>query len=249
YYYDPVANRRFPSKKKVFEFLEIEYYRGYETKRKKDDPASRTSTEEKTNTTVGGGGTGSTFPNFSTSQNTSGMDANKRPSKVVWVLNSSEESWMPLNDEGMKRSNREGEKLIPPGNSVDSCGQEQLKNSVPENTNPSKGQTNERSQPEIDLNKPNECSAIVSPFGDSWPDPCLEFAFKTLTGAIPIFDDNSALQDAFQHYFSPQAKGDEKLLSNSSPGNPEGPGLAMSTVSFLPQPNKTPCHLGRSLIK
>ncbi|KAH9325101.1 hypothetical protein KI387_005279, partial [Taxus chinensis] len=120
YYYDPVANRRFPSKKKVFEFLEIEYYRGYETKRKKDDPASRTSTEEKTNTTVGGGGTGSTFPNFSTSQNTSGMDANKRPSKVVWVLNSSEESWMPLNDEGMKRSNREGEKLIPPGNSVDS---------------------------------------------------------------------------------------------------------------------------------
>lgn len=35
------------------------------------------------------------------------------------------------------------------------------------------------------------------PFGDSWLDPCLEFAFKTLTGAIPV-EDNLAIQGSFQ---------------------------------------------------
>lgn len=35
------------------------------------------------------------------------------------------------------------------------------------------------------------------PFGDSWLDPCLEFAFKTLTGAIPV-EDNLAIQASFQ---------------------------------------------------
>ncbi|KAF5938633.1 hypothetical protein HYC85_022892 [Camellia sinensis] len=36
-------------------------------------------------------------------------------------------------------------------------------------------------------------SPILYPFGDSWSDPCLEFAFKTLTGAIPI-EDNLVIQ-------------------------------------------------------
>ncbi|PIA31452.1 hypothetical protein AQUCO_04900030v1 [Aquilegia coerulea] len=44
-------------------------------------------------------------------------------------------------------------------------------------------------------------SPFQSPFGDSWPDPCLEFAFKTLTGAIPL-EDNMAVQDYFQHQLS-----------------------------------------------
>jgi hypothetical protein len=35
------------------------------------------------------------------------------------------------------------------------------------------------------------------PFGDSWSDPCLEFAFKTLTGVIPV-EDNLAIQGSFQ---------------------------------------------------
>ncbi|KAF8412295.1 hypothetical protein HHK36_000256 [Tetracentron sinense] len=39
------------------------------------------------------------------------------------------------------------------------------------------------------------------PFGDSWSDPCLEFAFKTLTGAIPV-EDNLAIQDYFQKQLS-----------------------------------------------
>ncbi|GAU19487.1 hypothetical protein TSUD_77310 [Trifolium subterraneum] len=29
-------------------------------------------------------------------------------------------------------------------------------------------------------------SELTSPFGESWSDPCLEFAFKTLTGALPV---------------------------------------------------------------
>ncbi|XP_040990229.1 uncharacterized protein LOC121237527 isoform X1 [Juglans microcarpa x Juglans regia] len=38
---------------------------------------------------------------------------------------------------------------------------------------------------------------LAFPFGDSWPDPCLEFAFKTLTGLIPV-EDNLAVQGSFQ---------------------------------------------------
>ncbi|KAG6685096.1 hypothetical protein I3842_12G094700 [Carya illinoinensis] len=37
---------------------------------------------------------------------------------------------------------------------------------------------------------------LAFPFGDSWPDPCLEFAFKTLTGVIPV-EDNLAVQGSF----------------------------------------------------
>ncbi|KAJ4956035.1 hypothetical protein NE237_012818 [Protea cynaroides] len=40
-------------------------------------------------------------------------------------------------------------------------------------------------------------SPLVLPFGDSWPDPCLEFAFKTLTGAIPV-DDTLVIGNYFQ---------------------------------------------------
>ncbi|KAF5192742.1 hypothetical protein FRX31_017671 [Thalictrum thalictroides] len=44
-------------------------------------------------------------------------------------------------------------------------------------------------------------SPFTLPFGDSWPDPCLEFAYKTLTGAISV-EDNLAVQDYFQHQLS-----------------------------------------------
>ncbi|XP_077241768.1 uncharacterized protein LOC143882194 [Tasmannia lanceolata] len=45
-------------------------------------------------------------------------------------------------------------------------------------------------------------SPLVFPFGDSWPDPCLEFAFKTLTGAIPVAEDTLAIEDYFQQQLS-----------------------------------------------
>ncbi|XP_009589208.2 uncharacterized protein [Nicotiana tomentosiformis] len=39
------------------------------------------------------------------------------------------------------------------------------------------------------------------PFGDYWSDPCLEFAFKTLTGAIPV-EDTLAFQGSSQQEFN-----------------------------------------------
>ncbi|RAL44395.1 hypothetical protein DM860_011672 [Cuscuta australis] len=46
-----------------------------------------------------------------------------------------------------------------------------------------------KADPEAKSQNPkSEDSAPVFPFGDGWPDPCLEFAFKTLTGAIPVED-------------------------------------------------------------
>lgn len=38
---------------------------------------------------------------------------------------------------------------------------------------------------------------LAFPFRDSWSDPCLEFAFKTLIGAIPV-EDNVAVQGSLQ---------------------------------------------------
>lgn len=49
----------------------------------------------------------------------------------------------------------------------------------------------EKSQPEF-----------LFPSGDTWSDPCLEFAFKTLTGAISM-EDNVAVQDYFQQQLDP----------------------------------------------
>ncbi|XP_058083112.1 uncharacterized protein LOC131231048 isoform X2 [Magnolia sinica] len=47
--------------------------------------------------------------------------------------------------------------------------------------------------------KPEEPESLLTfPSEDLWQDPCLEFAFKMLTGAIPVADDNLAIQDYFQ---------------------------------------------------
>ncbi|XP_026409349.1 methyl-CpG-binding domain-containing protein 13-like isoform X2 [Papaver somniferum] len=49
-----------------------------------------------------------------------------------------------------------------------------------------------------------ECSLNL-PFGDSWPDPCLEFAFKTLTGDFPMEGDLT-IQDYFHPSQTPNAR-------------------------------------------
>ncbi|KAJ6811413.1 methyl-CpG-binding domain-containing protein 13 [Iris pallida] len=46
------------------------------------------------------------------------------------------------------------------------------------------------------------------PFGDSWPDPSIEFAVKTLTGDIPVLEDTMALQE----FFLRQLRSVQKLL-------------------------------------
>ncbi|KAK9276146.1 hypothetical protein L1049_005677 [Liquidambar formosana] len=51
---------------------------------------------------------------------------------------------------------------------------------------------------------------VCFPFGDFWSDPCLEFAFKTLTGAIPV-EDNLEIQGYFQQLDTPLVKRDGGL--------------------------------------
>ncbi|GFY88330.1 hypothetical protein Acr_06g0002700 [Actinidia rufa] len=53
------------------------------------------------------------------------------------------------------------------------------------------------SQETVKKDAENLETPLLYPFDDSWLDPCLEFAFKTLTGAIPI-EDNIAIQGYFQ---------------------------------------------------
>uniref|UniRef100_A0A1D1XZE7 Methyl-CpG-binding domain-containing protein 13 n=1 Tax=Anthurium amnicola TaxID=1678845 RepID=A0A1D1XZE7_9ARAE len=52
---------------------------------------------------------------------------------------------------------------------------------------------------------------VASPFGDSWPDACIEFAFKTLTGEIPVMDPTTI--QGFLH---------EQISSVQTP-TPDGP--------------------------
>ncbi|KAK9147820.1 hypothetical protein Scep_006577 [Stephania cephalantha] len=58
-------------------------------------------------------------------------------------------------------------------------------------------------------------SPLISPFGDSWPDPCLEFAFKTLTGAIPV-EESLVIED----YLKVQLNS-----NNQKPGELKQPGF------------------------
>lgn len=205
YFFDPVSDHRFRSKKDVFKFVETGYIRGLSSKRKNEDPDGKTSAENK-------------------SSNTAGVYASKRPTKVRWVLNSSEGSWVPfIDEEDMNGSNlKEGELIFDLDSNANTSGEEQLKTALFENVCPSKGPTKESIEGEIDLNKKRDDSPIVSPFGDFWRDPCLEFAVKTLTGAIPVVDDDLVPQDVLQNYFSPQVKPNKNLCSNSNLSDPLG---------------------------
>ncbi|KAK6936467.1 Methyl-CpG DNA binding [Dillenia turbinata] len=59
----------------------------------------------------------------------------------------------------------------------------------------------------VELDPPeNLPAAIPLPFGDSWSDPCIEFAIKTLTGAIPVEDELSV-----QDYLQPQPSSSQTL--------------------------------------
>ena len=51
-----------------------------------------------------------------------------------------------------------------------------------------------------------------TPFGDSWLDPCIEFAFKTLTSDFPILEDVASIQAFFNN----------QLISSKSPNASAG---------------------------
>ncbi|XP_042511939.1 methyl-CpG-binding domain-containing protein 13-like isoform X2 [Macadamia integrifolia] len=70
-------------------------------------------------------------------------------------------------------------------------------------------------------------SPLVLPFGDSWPDPCLEFAFKTLTGAIPM--DNLVIGEYFQQHLS---KGQDQSRSSFTLPDLGSDGSRQSDIMF-----------------
>nr|CAD1836283.1 unnamed protein product [Ananas comosus var. bracteatus] len=72
---------------------------------------------------------------------------------------------------------------------------------------PIPGKQIEQSAPAADT----PAQSLTSPFGHLWPDPCIEFAFKTLTGDIPL--DASA---AFADYFNHQGDTNKKVSLNSA---------------------------------
>lgn len=65
------------------------------------------------------------------------------------------------------------------------------------------------------------------PFGDSWADPCLDFAFKTLTGAIPIAD-SLEIQSFFEERLE-----SSRTQKDSSPALPDfgSPNLFQNDIS------------------
>ncbi|XP_061337261.1 uncharacterized protein LOC133284277 [Gastrolobium bilobum] len=66
----------------------------------------------------------------------------------------------------------------------------------------------EQTQPETETaNHDNSGREFCVSFMDSWSDPCLDFAFKTLTGTIPVQED-IAIQGCFQEHASCHAQRD-----------------------------------------
>lgn len=106
YFYDPVSQRRFRSKAEVFSFLETGKIGRYKPKAKSEGEVGR-----KRKVSSG------TFQNAS-------FDPNIRPTKVRWVLNDSEGSWIPfINEDDVNGFNsKEGECSFDlNSNSADAC--------------------------------------------------------------------------------------------------------------------------------
>eukprot|EP01018_Ginkgo_biloba_P025561 Gb_12376 [translate_table: standard] len=208
YYYDPVSNRRFRSRAEVFNFLETGKVGRYKPKIKSEGEVGR---KRKASDVL--------------SQNASSLDHSIRPTKVRWVLNDSEGSWIPfISEEELNEFNRkEGERFFDLNrNSADACDYEQGKSMVSKNANPSKSPKNDIMEVGIDLSEDKKVSEDVMPFVDSWSDPCLEFAVKTLTGAFPVLEENLPLQHALQNYFLPQTNAVQNLWSDFGKSNPLG---------------------------
>ncbi|XP_022892835.1 uncharacterized protein LOC111407531 isoform X3 [Olea europaea var. sylvestris] len=122
-----------------------------------------------------------------------------------------------------------------------STGKEPVLESEPSNTvqiDPSEIRTipavqtsREATLQKVEHNTKSQDSQVDFPFGDFWLDPCLEFAVKTLTGAIPVED---AL--AFQGYSpavdapSNSEPSKQHVPVKQCPVNP--PFLTMGNTSF-----------------
>ncbi|XP_008791903.2 uncharacterized protein LOC103708650 [Phoenix dactylifera] len=68
--------------------------------------------------------------------------------------------------------------------------------------------------------EPTDDKVVGSPltlsFGDSWPDPCLEFAFKTLAGDIPVLEESLEIQNFLDRQLSSVQNSNKSVLASSA---------------------------------
>ncbi|KAG1355115.1 hypothetical protein COCNU_07G012270 [Cocos nucifera] len=89
-----------------------------------------------------------------------------------------------------------------------------------------------------ELNEDKPGSPLRLPFGDSWPDPCIEFAFKTLTGDIPVLEDTAAIEEYFhQHLGTGKSPGQQGSASLAF-GNHESFSQGEFCVQLQPPDNQ-----------
>ncbi|XP_074568256.1 uncharacterized protein LOC141824821 isoform X2 [Curcuma longa] len=69
---------------------------------------------------------------------------------------------------------------------------------------------------ESGINTDDPVSKLTSLFGNSWSDPCLEFAFKTLIGDLPALDNTSTFHDCSQQQQQQQQQQQKKSSSTRS---------------------------------
>ncbi|CAL5391809.1 unnamed protein product [Camellia sinensis] len=75
-------------------------------------------------------------------------------------------------------------------------------------------------RPETEMKDQENLGSEVNPSRDSWSDPCLEFAFKTLTGALVVENNVATTQGYFQNKSTPLVL---KLMPVSVPQLPMNP--------------------------
>ncbi|CAL9045539.1 unnamed protein product [Musa banksii] len=106
--------------------------------------------------------------------------------------------------------------------------------------------------------KDKPVSQLTSPFGDSWPDPCIEFAFRTLIGDIPVSENTVVFQDYPQQQQMSSAISQSPRSSDALTLGSSGTVNQTMHLGRLETPNKNnhvlsfgditrPCFLEKSL--
>ncbi|GMQ05314.1 hypothetical protein CsSME_00050392 [Camellia sinensis var. sinensis] len=86
-------------------------------------------------------------------------------------------------------------------------------------------------RPETEMKDQENLGSEVNPSGDSWSDPCLEFAFKTLTGALAVENNVATTQGYFQEQVNTSRAQTDGSLALPEFGMPYLPNFFQSNTS------------------
>nr|XP_019705640.1 uncharacterized protein LOC105042866 [Elaeis guineensis] len=89
-----------------------------------------------------------------------------------------------------------------------------------------------------ELNEDKPGSPLRLPFGDSWPDPCIEFAFKTLTGDIPVLEDTAAIEEYFHQHLGTGKSPGQQVSASLTFGNHKSFSQGEFCVQLQPPDNQ-----------